>query len=41
MRTDDSLGWSVDRGVSDDFLRGVDGELNISKVEYVWRLMAV
>ena len=36
-----SVVWSVDRGVGDEVCRGVDGEVNLSKVESVWRFMAV
>ena len=38
---DDSVTWGIGRLVGDIVFIGVDGELNMSKVELVWKLMTM
>ena len=41
MIIDDIVSWCVDRCVNDGVCKVVEGEVNISKVMSVWRLMPV
>ena len=38
---DDSVVWGFNIGVGGGFCRVVDGEVNISKVYFVWNLMVL